>query len=65
MLIIDMICFCLIHESTTDCSLSLNTTRVRIPAGACENIASDLGLGDGLCRERFRHHLQRASHELA
>ena len=27
---------------------SFTTARVRIPAGACENVAIDLGLGGGL-----------------
>ena len=43
-------------------------TRVRIPAWACEKVASDLELGGGFRRVlqlSFLHYLQLASHELA
>ena len=36
----------------------------RIPAGACEKVVSDLGLGGGRVFQSL-HHLQLASHELA
>ena len=31
----------------TDCRLSLNTVCLQIPAGACEEVASDLRVGGG------------------
>ena len=39
-----------INGAGADCSLSLTTARVRIPAGACEKVNSDLGVGGGFRR---------------
>ena len=36
--------------AATDCTLSLTTAWVRIPAWACEKVASNLGLGGGFRR---------------
>ena len=53
--------------AATDCTLSLTTAWVRIPAWACEKVASDLGLG-GVYRRVLRFpplHTTGYSHELA
>ena len=50
----------------TDCKLCFTTAWVLIPVGACENIASDLGQGDGFAGYYgFLHHLQLASRNMA
>ena len=38
---------CLVLSVAKDCKLSLTTARVRTLAGACEKVASDMGLGGG------------------
>ena len=55
----------MVWGAATDCTLSLTTAWVRIPAWACEKVASDLGLGGGFRRVLRVHYLQLASHELA
>ena len=44
-------------------SLPVNLA-ARTPGGACEEVASDLGSGDGFLRvPGFLHHLQLTSHD--
>ena len=58
---------CVVLGTATDCTLSLTTAWVRIPAWACEKVASDLRSGGGFFDgySGFLHYLQLASHELA
>ena len=48
---------------TTDCLLPFIFAQVRIPAGACDGVASDLGLGGAYRSLLYR--FQVANHELA
>ena len=50
--------------AATDCTLSITSACVRIPAWACEKVASDSGLGGGFIRVLWFPQLL-ASHELA